>query len=679
MRIPFCQSSSVLVLLALVGLALPARAQRESEFMTEFRKLMAVHAQPEEMGRLIRKHEDQAILAAVEICQAIGSESNDLLEDEIAALNKAWKKTYNSGFVDHIYSFFSVQLSGPFKKQRLQLIDRYNIQRKEFDIASAAKDSGRLTAIGLELNVLGDRFGELGDHYMAAQCYRTYAVCFEDTFNGDKADLKRACEGWGLFLQAREKLELQDKAYADAKVRFEKLEFDGYGDPSKGPEARAAARAATDTAFAPTPMKGAFQLLPDIEAIQRPNYSADANFQIWPSVPLGAVDSSATFPTVSGGPSVLRTGANKASVDVDGDGKGDVEIPLTGKIQPIEITLGNGENQRKWGFLACIGQQRDTYQGFAFNLSPDQNQMGLYVQNAGSLVGTINGVSVRVIDDNFDGLYGSPPKDWAYIGVLEGSFQRDLDSVVVGESKVARPWSKLQKIGEAWFKLEPNETSTDIVATRIELDTGFLQLDLKGAPATWVVVRGTGNNSDYFFDVANGGTNKVEVPIGSYELFVGQVLSGKKQQAMKALILPGSGSRSWKVEKGGTTKVELGAPFGFDFKVAQDEKTLTVQGKTIAVVGRGGETYQRLWNCVLTPEVNVRKEGAKKGKKEAKLVPVGSQEELQDPDGANNDYGYAWFPLGKPIQKPGEGTFEAQLFEKGHKLFGKIESDWKAN
>jgi hypothetical protein len=213
----------------------------------------------------------------------------------------------------------------------------------------------------------------------------------------------------------------------------------------------------------------------------------------------------------------------------------------------------------------------------------------------------------------------------------------------------------------------------------MDVDSGFLQLDMKGVPATWVIVRGMGNNADNFYDVANGGTNKVEVPVGSYELYVGQVVTGKKQQAMKALILPRTSARTWKVEKGGTTKVELGAPFGFDFRVTQDDKTLTVEGKSICVVGRGGETYQRLWNCVLAPEVNVRKEGSKKGKKEAKLVAVGSQEQLQDPEGANNDYAYCWFPMNKPISKPAEGNCEAQLFEKGHKLFGKIESDWKAN
>lgn len=675
MRMSFL-ARSLASLAILVAFATSLAAQRESEFMTEFRKLMAIHASPEEMGKLIKKHEDQAILAAVEICQAIGGGSNDELESEVAALNSAWKKTYGSKFVDILYNYFSVELTGPFKKHRSELITRYGIQWTEYDKAAQAKDTGRLTAIGLEFKAMGDQLTEIGDHYMASQCYRLYAVCFEDTLNGAKADLRRACEGWGLHIAGREKVDLKDKAYGEAKVRFEKLEFDGFGDPNKGPEARAAERAASDVAFAPTPLKGAFKLVADIESVLRPNFMADSNFQMWPTVPLGAVDSSSRFPTMESGPTVLRTGANKALVDVDGDGKGDVDIPLTGKIQAVEVSLGSGDAQRKWGFLACIGQQRDMYQGFAFNLGPDENQMGLYFQNAGSLVGTVNGVPVQVFDDNLDGLYGSAPREWGYIGLVEGSMQRDLDSVLVGEGKVARPWSRLQKVGDAWFKFEANEHGSDITTTRMDVESGTLQLDLKGPPVTWLVVRGTGNNNDLFFDVAAGGTNKVEVPIGSYELYVGQVASGKKQQTMKALVLPGATSRSWRVDKGATTKVELGAPFSFDFKVSQDEKTLTVDGKSVCVVGRGGETYQRMWNCVLTPEVNLRKAGSKKGKKEAKLVPVGSQEELQD---NNNDYGFAWFPIGKPIDKPGEGDFEAQLFEKGHKLFGKIESDWKGN
>jgi hypothetical protein len=288
----------------------------------------------------------------------------------------------------------------------------------------------------------------------------------------------------------------------------------------------------------------------------------------------------------------------------------------------------------------------------------------------------VNGVQVRVIDDNMDGVYGSSePKGWAHPGLLEGQYQQDIDSIVVGESKVARPWSKQQKIGDAWFELAPNETGTDITAAQVDVESGTLQLDLKGLPVSWLVVRGTGNDKALFFDVANGGTNKVEVPAGAYELFAGMVASGKKQQRMKALIMPGENARSWSVKPGETTKMELGAPFEFDFDVVQDENTITVKGDTIVVVGRGGETYQRLWNCVLTPEVNLRKAGTSRGKKEKELVPISSQEALETVEW---DFRAVWFPVGEPIRKPSPGdTCEVQLFQKKHKLFGKIESDWK--
>jgi len=59
------------------------------------------------------------------------------------------------------------------------------------------------------------------------------------------------------------------------------------------------------------------------------------------------------------------------------------------------------------------------------------------------------------------------------------------------------------------------------------------------------------------------------------------------------------------------------------------------------------------------------------------LVPAGSQEDL---DAHKYDWRTAWFPISEPIDKPMPGEkFEVQLFEKKNKLFGKIESDWKAN
>ena len=662
----------------LLALAGPAFAQRGSPFMEEFRKLIPT-GNLDAMVELVKTNEQSAELAIVETCEAIGQESNDVLEEEVDALRKAWKKGYDSDFVDLEYNYFSLDLQGAFKKSRRDLVDQYRPKLREYGDVKAKKEPARLASLAMDFYGFAKAFEELGDLYLASLCYGIYAEAFDVALMGNQADFKRACEGWKKNLELREKLELDNQKNAEIKKRIEFLEAEGHGAPATpapgAPAAPGAPESATGSApGVPVPLNAVFELVSDIEMYARPAYHADVNYQIWPAIVLQGVDSKGSIPTMERSPGIVRISATKIGVDVNGDGTGEVEVPLTGKIGPVQLTLGEGDQQRPWAFLATIGQQQDTYQGFRYNLSADENQMQVFVNAAASMVGTVDGIRVQVIDENMDGVYGGPPTELAYIGVREGSAQRDVDTVVIGETKVARPWSELQKIGPNWYKLERDPTGA-LLATRTDVKAGTLALDLKGVDANWLILRGTGNLSRCFFDVVDGGVKKVEVPEGTYELYCGLVSSGKRTQMAKALVLPGTTVPTVRAIAGETMKVELGAPFGFDFKYTQDEETISVEGSSIVVSGRGGESYQRLWNCVPIVEVNVRKAGSGKGKKEEKMQPVGSQEELID---AGNDYRNAWFPLSAVIQKPKAGeTVELQLVEKKNKLFGKIESTWK--
>ena len=152
----------------------------------------------------------------------------------------------------------------------------------------------------------------------------------------------------------------------------------------------------------------------------------------------------------------------------------------------------------------------------------------------------------------------------------------------------------------------------------------------------------------------------------------GQISKGKRQQMMKALIVPSDNTRSWTVPDGETITMELGAPFDFSFKYDQDEETISVDGKSIFITGAAGESYQRLWNCVPTPELISRKKGTKRGKELQKLRHAGSQQEL------DQGWEWAWYPFNATIEKSKKGEIvELQLFEKKNKLFGKIESEWR--
>ncbi len=137
--------------------------------------------------------------------------------------------------------------------------------------------------------------------------------------------------------------------------------------------------------------------------------------------------------------------------------------------------------------------------------------------------------------------------------------------------------------------------------------------------------------------------------------------------------MPSRNTPTWRVSAGESATVELGAPFGFDFKVSQGEESVTVSGNSVVITGRGQETYQRFWNCVPRPEVSVRKVGTKKGSKGEKLRRVESQEQIND----QGNFDGVWFPYGTEIEKKKGEDVEVQLVEKKNKLFGKVESDWK--
>jgi len=663
---------SLLRLLVLLGLSLTASAQLESEFMKLFEQARSINDKSE-MQRLVKKHYDEAIFTIVAINKEIGKRSNDLLEEQQAALAAAWRKALKSSFADDQYRLYSLTLKGAFKKSHQELLERYYPLMDSYREATQAKDEPRLTDIGGQLLSMGGSFEELGDLFHASVCYRDAGYCFDDSLyrRKGKGEYKLACDAWGKFVAAWGGLQLKGDAFEQAKIRFEQLEYEGYGDPSKGPEARAKAKAEANPEYQLKPINASFEVVSSISTVQRPVYIGDENYQMWPAIPLQKKGSSGKISTLQElSPVILRVSSAKAAIDVDGDGTGDVDIPLGGKITPVEFDLDG----KKWAFLATIGLQRDNYQGNTdFNLGPTDDILQIYIAGAGSIVGMVGETPIRLIDDNVDGKYGSPPLAWGQLGTIPEYFQPDVDTLVIGSSKVGVPWSELTKIGENWYKLNANEENSDILVARADVEAGKINLKMKGVSADWVLIQGTGDLANCYYRI---GKKAIEVPAGSYKLHSGQISKGKRRSMMKALMLPSPSMRTWTVEPGKSTTVELGGPFGFDFRVDQDDEQIVVRSSTICVTGKAGETYQRLWGCVAEPDVLVRKAGSKKGKSEATMKPVRNQMEIQN---YGNDYNAFWFPqLLQGIRKDKKGQdYEVQLYQKKNKLFGKITSDWK--
>ncbi|MDZ4772231.1 MAG: hypothetical protein SGI72_03760, partial [Planctomycetota bacterium] len=420
-----------------------------------------------------------------------------------------------------------------------------------------------------------------------------------------------------------------------------------------------------------------FEVVASTETFQRPCFDVDENFVGWRGINLKGTGSSSALDGLAEAPNFFRIGSSDVRIDGDADGKGDgaadAKVALTGTIQPIKFNLGTGTSARPYAVLGCTAGTQESFQGMSLNMNPTDAQLTLYVLAAASMVGTLDGQSIRILDETMDGQYGSIPQSYGFGGLSKGYFQPYLDCMIIGAGKRARPWSEIAEVNGKWWKFETGTTGQSLKASPVKTDTGTLKLEFKGPVApTYLIVQGSGAFKNCYYDLSEGGAKGVQVPVGRYTIAYGEIRKGKKKQIQKCVIIAQKSPPNYDVTKGGTTVISLGAPFSFDFQSRNDEGKVTITGQTVAVVGSAGEHYERLWQCVAKPEVVWRKKGTKKAEKATKMAHVTDVETM-------NKLGTetTWFPLDLELDVKGQGDVELQLVDKKHDLFGKIESDWK--
>ncbi|MCP3917413.1 MAG: hypothetical protein GY711_17850 [bacterium] len=648
----------------------PEAVDDYADFKNSFMQAMKVNSK-DEMARLVKKYQEQAIWWVMEVAEGISNNPNDALFERIAALKTAWKATIRTDFVDEMEKYFSL-IEGPEKRERVRFKADFTKKRKIYlDLTGAAtKDVPKLTILGNDFEDLAESFRQVGDYYYASQCFIFVGNCNDEQRKGGKADLKKVCAAFSKAIEYRDKIHLKDRVHDETTGIVERLVGLGFGSGSGGAEGAPTPAAVIKSAGAELAVAMGFEAWTD-RKVSRPSYYFDDLYQMWNVLVLKGKGSSFKVPRLDPQPTVMRVGPNDVQVDVDNDGKGDVEIPLTGNRELVELEIGDGESKRKWAFEAITGVDKDVFQGdVQVYLAPTDNNMTIYMAAAGSLVGEVEGVPIRVFDDNLDGVYGSNPTPWLHSGLVEGSTHPEMDSILIGSSKRALPWSEHVKIGEKWYRLEVQDGGMTLGATPVEMKTGTLTLDFKGFKPGYVIVKGENDYENSYFDIA--GAKKVEVPVGRYTLFFGMISKGKKLQVQKAMILPGEATPKWTVLEGEEIPVELGKPFDIAFSATAADGTVTVEGESVHVVGRGGEQYERLWGCVLKPVASWRKAGTKRGSRPEKMRRLMTHEELGE-----SGWKKGWFPLTVVMERKGDGGVEVMLMDKKNKLFGKLESSWR--
>jgi hypothetical protein len=671
------KTAPFLAVLAVLSLQGPP----DAALRQQLEKLAAAH-DTDGMGKLVKSRMEDTIAWIVSTCEGLANRPDPDAEAFAQILKDAWKAGVATGFAEKEYS--AMKGLGANRRDRNDLKGRLDTSQQEFDRNLDHKDSLSFQNVIDEMDVVAPGLDQVGDLYRCSQAWILQAKSCDEGLRGESADLHKACLAYIHAVEARDKLELKDPVYDEIAKRKAALVSKGYDKKKEGPGeggkpggAPPAAPEPSADAAATITAAASFEAIPAIDTYLRPNYMDDEVTILWSALLVKAKGSTATFTRFSDGQPIVRSGPSDIRIDTNGDGQGDEKIALTGNPVLVKLSIGKGADARPWAFIAQIGNKQEQYQRIEINAEPNDKEYTIYTLSAASIVGSIGGTPVRVIDENEDAIYGTKPvMTYGEIGLSEQFFQPEMDSVVIGSSKRARPWSEIQEIGDKWYRFEIDPSGKEIKATPISVETGTLKLDFKGPAPTWVVVKGTDTlMSNSYFDLVEGGTKGVTVPVGKYALFYGEIRKGKKKLVQKALILPAKGAATYDVDKGKTVTVTLGAPFGFEFQHSVESDKLKVVGQSVVVVGSARERYERLWNCVARPEVFWRKKGSKTAAKGERTSVIQDTAGLQNP---KLGYQATWFPLDVEMDLKGEkGAIEVQLSEKKHDLFGKIESEWK--
>ncbi|MCY2961511.1 MAG: hypothetical protein NTY35_15215 [Planctomycetota bacterium] len=677
----------------------PAFDLTDVAFKEKLKKAVASGKKPE-LESLVHGDSTQAaawILRLSEVLLDRDDPNEKALRD---GLVEGWAAAIQSNYPTKIADYLK-SLDDAKRRTRTDLRKRLTQAWNDLEQNRDQKDGLMFVQTAEELDLLAGAFETEGDLYSASEAHIALAMCLDEPLRGTDAEPHKAWIHWTRVAELRGQLELKDERFAEAEKRRADLAKKGYDKPDgpaagpdkggekggekggkagKGGEVPAGPATPPSEGGNPVTVALTFEALASPDAFVRPCYQADEIYALWNPMPLAAKGSTSKFDRLGADSPVLhRLGSSDLRFDVDFDGKGDgpadQKIGLTGTLTPFRLQIGKGESARPWAFFAVTGIEKDVFQGIGVNLQSTDASMTIYTLSAASVVGNLAGTPIRLIDDSMDGVYGSEILTFGYGGLANGSFQPEMDSIVVGAAKRARPWSQYQEVGGSWWKFEAGSKGKEVHATPAKLETGILKLEVKGLPPNCLVVRGANELKDAYFDLVEGGAKGLAVPAGRYSLFYGEVSKGKKSQLVKALILPGRASGNYDVRAGATTVVTLGAPYGFDFTARNDAGKVTIVGQSVVVTGSGGERYERAWNCVPRPEVSWRKKGSKKGTAAGKLSAITDQESLYKR--GNQGWLDVWFPLDLEFDAKGAGDVEIQLVDEKHKLFGKVESAWK--
>lgn len=252
-----------------------------------------------------------------------------------------------------------------------------------------------------------------------------------------------------------------------------------------------------------------------------------------------------------------------ASLDTDGDGKTETDVKGTSGYAELR-----GKDAHGKAFIYAV---RITNDGKTCNYA-----------TSGVQVGSLNGVSISVIDANNNGIYGEVGKD----------------ALIVGNGRAASWLSKVVNVKDELLEIEVSADGLQVTAKPFTGTSGTLELR-GGFKSTGELDSVVVSDQSIGCSFNLAGTKSLLVPAGKYV-----ITGGFAHKANETVWLDGGKMRPLVVERGRTTSLAWGGPVVAEFDFAHNGEDVTVQ-PNIKFFGRAGEEYYSFKPEAKSPKFSV--------------------------------------------------------------------------
>ena len=252
-----------------------------------------------------------------------------------------------------------------------------------------------------------------------------------------------------------------------------------------------------------------------------------------------------------------RTGERKIEVDTNGDGRVDTDVKGDGGMVKLNAKLADGS---RFNYAVRIRIGKNGYE-----------------YSVGSVrTGKLNGVPIRLIDQNNNGIFN----------------EYGVDAMTVGADRGASYLSRVVELEGELFDLTVDEAGATASITPYQGETGTVdmgsQFDSRGKLIAAII-----KNGDLSFNV----TGTTRVPVGQYSFEYGYVEKG-----LETAEMAGGEMVPIAVRAGEKNTIEWGGPLVADFDYSVGAGVVTVNAN-LRFFGAAGEEYTRFQPDAKSPKI----------------------------------------------------------------------------